>query len=172
MSLKNIEKLFSDKRLLRKEIGFFIRKKQIRKIKDNKGLVHSFLRKAKHNLEFFRVNKKQRNFNDWLIVILYYSLYHCALALISKKGYVSKNHRATLLLLIREYSISRREAELIEELSINKEDAELYADLKSERHDASYTTEIAFTKEKIGYYEEKVIDFMNKTEEIIGRSNV
>ncbi len=163
----NIDKLFSDKDYLEKEINFFITKKQIRQIKNNPELVKSHLKKARHNLEFYKLNKEHHKFNDWLIVTLYYSLYHTALALITNRDYSSKNHYATILILIKEYSITREEVRLLDELSINKEDAELYTNLKGDRHDASYTTDIRFSQETIDTYETKVLDFVNKTEELL-----
>ncbi|MBU0666227.1 MAG: DNA-binding protein [Nanoarchaeota archaeon] len=163
----NINKLFEDKKYLEKELNFFITKNQIKKISKNEELVISHLKKAKHNLEFFKLNKQHQKFNDWLIVTLYYSLYHCALALITNKRYTSKNHYATILILIKEYSISRAEAELLKELSINKEDAELYTNLKGDRHNASYLTQSRFNQETIQDYENQVLDFINKTEELI-----
>ena len=163
----NIDRLFSDKEYLDKEINFFITKKQIKIIKNNSELVNSHLKKARHNLEFYKLNKKHHQFNDWLIVTLYYSLYHSALALITNKNYSSKNHHATILILIKEYAITRDEAGLLNELSINKEDAELYTNLKDERHDASYATNTKFRQETIEDYENQVLDFINKTEELI-----
>src|SRR3989344_9313507 len=125
----NIDKLFSDTEYLEKEIHFFITKKQLKKTSNNIELVNSHLKKARHNLEFYKLNKGHTKFNDWLIVTLYYSLYHSALALITNKNYSSKNHYATILILIKEYSITKDEARLLDELSINKEDAELYTNL-------------------------------------------
>jgi len=141
----------------------------IKKINNNPELVKSHLKKARHNLEFYKLNKEHHKFNDWLIVTLYYSLYHSALALITNKNYSSKNHYATILILIKEYSITKDEARLLNELSINKEDAELYTNLKADRHYASYTTNIKFNQETTNTYETKVIDFINKTEELIQR---
>src|SRR3989338_10201220 len=163
----NIEKLFSDKEYLEKEINFFLTKKQIKKINKNPELVNSHLKKARHNLEFYKLNKEHHKFNDWLIVTLYYSLYHSALALITQKNYSSKNHYATILILIKEYSITKDDVRLLNELSISKEDAELYTNLKADRHDASYTTNIKFNQETINDYESKVIDFVNKVEELV-----
>ena len=165
----DIDRLFSEKEYLEKEIHFFILKKQIKKIDNNKELVVSHIKKARHNLEFFKLNREHHKFNDWLIVTLYYTLYHSALALITNKNYSSKNHYATILILIKEYSITRDEAKLLDDLSISKEDAELYTNLKDDRHDASYTTNIKFSKEMIEDYENKVLDFMNKAEELIQR---
>ncbi len=163
----NIDKLFLDKEYLEKEINFFITKRQIKKIDNNLELVKSHLKKARHNIEFYKLNKKHHKFNDWLIVMLYYSLYHSALALITNRNYSSKNHYATILILIKEYSITKDEAKLLNELSINKEDAELYTNLKEDRHDASYATNSRFSQKTLEDYENKVLDFINKTEELI-----
>lgn len=163
----NLDKLFLSKDFLEKEINFFITKKHIKKIQTNNELVSSHLKKARHNLEFYKLNKQHKKFNDWLIVTLYYTLYHCALALITNKNYSSKNHYATILLLIKEYAITKDEAKLLNELSINKDDAELYTSLKEDRHDASYATNIKFDRDMITKYEDKVLDFINKTEELI-----
>jgi len=163
----DIDRLFLDKEYLKKEIIFFMTKKQIKKIENNWELVNSHLKKARHNLEFYKLNKEYHKFNDWLIVTLYYSLYHSALALITNKNYSSKNHYATILLLIKEYSITKDEAKLLNELSISREDAELYTNLKEDRHDASYATNIRFSQETIKNYENQVLDFVNKTEELI-----
>ncbi|MCF7799087.1 DNA-binding protein [Candidatus Woesearchaeota archaeon] len=118
-------------------------------------------------MEFFTLNKDKIKFNDWLIVTLYYSLYHCALALVTNKSFISKNHTATLLFLIKEYNIDIKDAELINELSINKDDAKFYTNLKIDRHNASYATEILFSKDKIEDYRFKVVEFMQKTEELV-----
>ena len=91
------------------------------------------------------------------------------MALITKRNYYSKNHHATIIILIKEYSISEDEAELINELSIGKGEAELYTNLKQDRHDASYSTDIKFTKELIEDYQREVIKIINKAEEIIGQ---
>ena len=163
----DIDKLFSDKQYLEKELNFFLTKKHIKKIPENKELVKSHLKKARHNLEFYQLNKKHDKFNDWLIVTLYYALYHSALALITNKRFSSKNHYATILILIKEYSITKEEVQLLNELSINKEDAELYTQLKDDRHDASYATNIKFDNQTIRDYESKVNEFINKSQEMI-----
>ena len=163
----NINKLFLDKHYLENQIEFFIESKQIKRIEPNPELVQSHIQKAKHNLGFFKLNKVHEKYKDWQIVALYYALYHASLALITNKNYSSKNHYATILLLIKEYFISKDEAELINELSIGKSEAELYTNLKKDRHDASYSTEIKFTKEIIENYQKEVIKFINKVESIL-----
>ena len=78
----------------------------------------------------------------------YYTLYHAALALLLNKGFFSKNHDATLCLLIRHYykEISPEEIELINFSFLNQEDFLFYAESKNKREDASYTTKIKFEK--------------------------
>jgi uncharacterized protein (UPF0332 family) len=163
----DIDKLFDDKNYLQKQIENYVNKKQIRIFKPNKLLALAHLEKAKQNLLFFDKNFKDEGFLDWLIVILYYVMYHCALALISKKGFYSKNHLATLVLLIQNYDVSKKEINLIEELSINRKDAELYTMLKSERQNASYSSKTNFTVKKVANYKNEVISFLYKTEDLL-----
>lgn len=161
------ELYLEDRDELQKQLSFFENKKQIQKISLGKSLVQAHIEKAKHNLEFFNLNQRNTDYNDWLIVVLYYSLYHISLSLIAHKGFKSKNHTATLLLLLREYEITHEEAQLIEVLSLKKDDAELYTNLKEDRHNASYSTSSIFSEELIKDYKNKVIDFLDKAEELI-----
>ena len=163
----NINVYYFNKQKLDEKINFFEKNRQLIKEKHNLGLVFAHLDKAKHNLEFFKKNKDDEKFNDWLIVILYYALYHSALALVVNRNYTSKNHTATLLFLIKFYSIKKEDAELIEELSINRNDAEFYTHLKIERHTASYATSLSFTQNQITEYKERVIEFIQKVEDIV-----
>jgi uncharacterized protein (UPF0332 family) len=118
-------------------------------------------------MAFFTKNMSDEKYSDWLIVILYYALYHSSLALLVKKRLVSKNHFATICLLIKEYGISESEAELFTQLAISKDDAKLYTMLKSDRHSASYSTNATFNLQSIQFYRAKVIDFITKTQELI-----
>jgi len=163
----DISQLFLEKKLLEDKYDFFIRKGLIRHIGDNEDLVVAHLEKAKHNMLFFEKNINDSQFNDWLIVTLYYALYHAVLALIVKKGYSSKNHTASLVFLIKHYSQLKDDIFLVHELSIKKEDAELYTKLKEDRHKASYESKANFTDRNIYKYKQKVKDFIQKTEELI-----
>lgn len=166
----NIKKLFENNNYLDSQILFFKNKKHINLIHKNEELVIAHIEKARHNIKFYKLNKQNEGFNDWLVVVLYYSLYHCALALITNKNYKSKNHYATILLLVKEYNLSQKEAEFIKDLSIKEEDAKLYTELRSDRKDASYATFTRFDLKRVNYYEDKVLDFFNKTKEILNDS--
>lgn len=163
----DINKLFSNRKLLESKYAFFVNKGLIVNIGENKELVQAHLEKAKHNMLFFDKNFNDSQFNDWLIVTLYYALYHAVLALIVKKGYSSKNHTASLTFLIKYYSELKGDIFLVHELLIKKEDAELYTRLKEDRHKASYESKISFTDKIIQEYRQKVKDFIQRTEELI-----
>ncbi|MBN2880836.1 hypothetical protein JXM83_02175 [Candidatus Woesearchaeota archaeon] len=160
----NIERLFNEN-YQAKQLNYYLKQGTIKKISKNLELANSHFNKSLHNIKFFKLTKSRTEFKDWLIVILYYALYHSALALITLKEFSSKNHHATLLILIKEYKLTKAEVKTINNLTISKEDAQLYSNLKQERHNASYNTNILFSNEMILDYEEKVLEFLNTTKE-------
>ena len=108
--MKCISKIKKDlKTILRR----FLNNRQLVRSRENDGLVMAHLEKAKHNMEFFSKNKDDSKYNDRLIVVLYYSLYHAALALVVNRAHSSKNHTATLLFLIKYYGITKEDAHLL-----------------------------------------------------------
>ena len=163
----NINRLFEDKFFLEKQINIFHKVGKIKSIESNIELSRSHLEKAKHNIKFYKLNKGNMDYQDWQVVVLYYALYQSCLALLTNRGYSSKSHEATIFLLIKEYFISKSEAELINNLELNRDEAQMYTQLKKDRHDASYSTQTRFTKELINNYEREVIKFINKTELIL-----
>lgn len=165
-TMKKIKEYFEDKMKLDLEIKFHLAKKNLIKAEHAKQLVAAHLDKAKHNLSF--VDSLKSEFNDWKVIGLYYSLYHSSLALLANKGFISKNHNATLLFLIKNYSLSYDEIELIDQLSITKDDAEFYAGLKKERHDASYATSALFSDNRVEELKSKTISLINKIRAILG----
>lgn len=72
----------------------------------------------------------------------YYCLYHSALALLIKKGLFSKNHEATLCILIKEYHFPKEDIILLD--SLNNQDILFYAETKYKRKKASYSTNLLF----------------------------
>jgi len=165
----NVEEYFKNHEKLESAYDFHIYKKNLEKERHATSLVHAHMDKAKHNLAFVNQNIKNGNFQDWSIVGLYYAVYHAALALVSRKGFISKSHNATMIFLIKNYTNEFREEELrlIDELSLTKKDATFYTSLKSERQKASYSTDIMFSESKVLELQKKSIDFINKVEDII-----
>jgi len=82
---------------------FYLKKEMIKKEEETKFLPISHLKKAEYNLKFANFLTNEKRFYDWIIVGCCYTIYRSALALITKKGFSSKNHLATLCALIKFY---------------------------------------------------------------------
>ena len=109
-------------------------------------------------------------YSDWAIVGCYYAAYHMALALILKRGFSSKNHDATLCVLIKEYynsKLSSSDIELLNKIYLDNEDILFYVKTKDEREKASYSSQIIFDKKNIDDLRLKTLEFVRKTKNII-----
>ena len=67
-------------------------------VKPDDKLAQEHIAKAEHNLDFFMLAKENR-FYDWTIVIAFYTMYHCLLAILAKHGYESRNQECTMALI-------------------------------------------------------------------------
>ncbi len=90
------ERLIEDKDLCEKNLLIYLRKGVIKKEEEKESLTKSRLNKTNYNLDFVNFLSEQKRFYDWIIVGCYYTIYQASLALLSTKGYSSKNHSATL----------------------------------------------------------------------------
>ena len=99
--MSEIKEYFEDKIKLDMKLKFHIAKKNLIRIENAKKIVSAHLDKSNHNLNF--VDSTKNEFNDWKVIGLYYALYHSSLALLANKGYISKNHTATLIFLIKRH---------------------------------------------------------------------
>jgi uncharacterized protein (UPF0332 family) len=111
-----------------------------------------------------------KEFNDWAIVSAYYSIYHASLALCALRGYSTKNHLATLLILINEFyqkELSREEIQSMGNAIIEKEEILYYVQAKIKRTKANYSTQKVFDKNEVESLRLKAIDFVNRIKEII-----
>ncbi len=163
-----IKDYFENPQLLDSHLGFHLKKENIIPEESVKGLVKAHLEKAKHNLRTADLLIKNKDYNDWVVISLYYALYHSCLSLLAKKGYSSKNHTATLLFIIKNYSnISKEEIEMIDCAQLTKSDAEFYTSLKQDRHDANYSTNSIFMPGIIDDLRKRTILFINKVEHIL-----
>jgi len=111
----------------RRELDFqkYLRLKQIKEETELKDLIEGHIEKANHNLKFIKLTLELKEFNDWTVVSAYYSIYHASLALCALKGFSTKNHLATLLILIREFyqkGLTKEEIETVGDTSIEKEE--------------------------------------------------
>ena len=86
------------------------------------------------------------------------------------KGYSTKDHLATLLILIKEFynkQLDKDEIEMVSKTTIEKEEVLYYIEAKTERKKASYSTKILFDENGAENLQKKAISFVNKVKEII-----
>lgn len=167
----------------KKECKFWLEnyiKKEILKKNEDESRLH--LRKTDHNLNFANwVLEKNKNkveiferedYYDWIIDIYYYSIYHAALALLSKEMYKSKNHSATLCFLIYHHyhlqkAIDEEDVELIAS-SLSKDDIEIIGVSKELRERACYDVHELFEQRLAEQIRIKAISFINKIKILLG----
>lgn len=162
-----------DEKRMESDFQRYLRLKQIKEEAEIKELIEGHIEKADHNLKFVKSTLELKEFNDWAIVSAYYSIYHASLALCALKGYSTKNHLATLLILIKEFyqkGLTKEEIETVGDTSIEKEEVLNYVEAKLKRTKASYSTEKAFDENEVEILRQKAISFVNKIKEIIDSS--
>lgn len=161
-----IEELISDKKKLDEAYNLYLKKKII--VKKDFDLSKAHIAKSNNNMEFVDFLLENNRFLDWCIVGLYYAVYHASLALLSRKGYSSKNHNATLCFLIKNFSeFSKEDIELIDNLQIKRDEIEFYSGLKEERRKASYSTSLLFNMESVQDFRGKSVSLINKIKAIL-----
>ena len=105
----------------------------------------------------------------------YYAIYHAALALMSKEGFVSKNHSATLCFLIYHHyhlqkALDEEDIRFIASY-LDKEDIETIGDSKELRERACYDVHELFERKLAEYIREKAVDFVNKIKALLKGEN-
>ena len=154
---------------LENSFNFYTNKEMIKIEKETTHLSKSHLKKAEYNFKFINFLEENKSFYDWIIVGCYYTIYHCALALISKKGYSSKNHLATLCALIKFYygRLNEEDIRLVSISSLEKEEVSYFVYAKEKRETASYGISEEFNRDEAIDLRKKTIQFLNKTREIL-----
>ena len=124
------------------------------KVESNEKLAQEHIAKAEHNLEFFLLAKEHK-FYDWAIIIGFYAMYHCCLAILAKRGYESRNQECTLALI----------ENLIEDKKINEDFKRYISNIKSAAKEEE--DQILPMREKYQYT--PIIDIdMQKVDELLG----
>ncbi len=167
MNRKMLEKILKDERELNKVVENFKARKLLFVVGvDNFG-VEGHIAKSKHNLRFVNDNFKLGYF-DWVVTGCYYSVYHSVLALILSKGFSSKNHDASLAILIQEfYKDFVSDFDFINALFIDYSDVNFYIETKEKRKLASYSSSSVFSKVEVKSMISRATEFVNKAEEIL-----
>lgn len=148
----------------------YLKLKKIKLEEVTKELIQGHIEKADHNLKFVKSTLELKEFNDWAIVSAYYAIYHASLALCALRGYSTKDHSATLLILIKEFYkklLTKEEIEVVGSSSIEKEEVLYYVEARTKRAKATYSTEKVFDKNEAELLRLKAINYVNKVKNII-----
>ena len=166
----------------REVFNFFIKKGVIKKT--NPALFEKYLNKSLNNLEFgnfilsehklsIKRKLKNKSFYDWCVVIYYYSLYHAVLALISRAGFESKNHIASISALTLFYyhkkNVLKKEdiQFVIDNINLKSEDIEFLFNSKETREKASYRIDETFDLTLAKNSQKKTAEIVNKIKDIL-----
>ena len=136
--------------------------------KVNKEEAIEFVQKAKMNLELCDFYK-EKGYDYKIPEEWYYSLYYCALAILSKFGIESRSQRYTALLLtyLREKEIIEYDNEFIERITVySKKGNESDVDKREEARYSS-TIKIQAVKERYEEINELCKEAISQTEEIV-----
>lgn len=169
MDEKQLNIVLENESELDRKIDFYLKRKIINKQVQDENEIKGHIEKSEHNINFIK-STLDDGFSDWAIVGCYYAAYHIALALILKKGYSSKNHDATLCVLIKEYYrkyLSIFDIVLLNKIYLDNEDILFYVKSKDNREKASYSTKIAFDNNEVEALRQKTLLFVRKAQKIL-----
>lgn len=164
----DLQKLINNPEIVEERIRGFMEKNVLFKQNVDKEEINGHILKAENNLRFIATIAKEKFF-DWAIIGCYYTCYHAALALIQTEGYTSKNHSATLCVIIKEFYKKELTKEDIEILSnfLDYEDVLFYVETKNKREDATYSTKTLFDKKEVERLRIQATMFVNKVKDIL-----
>ena len=166
----NLQKLINNPDIVEEKIKEFMENKVLFEQDVDKEEIKGHILKAESDLMFVaEIVKQTLRFYDWALNGCYYACYHAALALIQIKGYTSKNHLATLCIIIKEFYKKELAKEDIETLSkfLDYEDVLFYVKTKNKREDATYSTKTLFDKKEVERLRIQATMFVNKIKDIV-----
>jgi uncharacterized protein (UPF0332 family) len=164
----DLQKLTNDKNLVENKINEFLNKKLLLSQEIDTEEIQGHILKAENNLRFVADNIK-KEYLDWSLTGCYYACYHVALALIQTRGFTSKDHLATLCVIIKEFYKKELTDEDLRLFSnfLDYQDVLFYVESKNKREDATYSTKTLFDKKEVEQLRIKAILFVNKLKGII-----
>lgn len=154
-------------------------KRELQEGKKHRGLVkvdadlekaRGYLAKAEHNLKVTFYLQKG-GFTDWCSSSLFYTIYHCFLAILAKYGYESRNQECTFALIAsfvenKEITISQEDLEKVSMLNIT-ETQESSETAVSIREDYQYSTKVSLENKEYQELLQLTKRILDKTKEIL-----
>lgn len=169
MNEEQLKKILKNNEVLDNRIKGYLKQRTLIVQEVEESEIKGHIAKAEHNAQFVK-DTLNDGYSDWAIVGCYYAAYHMALALILKKGFSSKNHDATLCILVKEYfntKLSETDIELLNKIYLNNEDILFYVKTKEEREKASYSSQTAFNSKEVNDLRLKTLEFLRKAQSIL-----
>ncbi len=169
----NFQKLINNPEIVEKKIKEFIENNALFKQEVDKEEIKGHILKAENNLRFV-ATIAEKKFFDWALTGCYYTCYHAALALIQTRGYTSKNHLATLCVIIKEFykkELTREDIEILSKF-LDYEDVLFYVETKNKREDATYSTKTLFDKKEVERLRVQATMFVNNIKDILNEYNI
>ena len=181
--------------VLKRKIERYLKKEQLFKDEEHKKLEKPFLAKSRKNFAvasiLFKISEQEDirkllnltsdfEMYDWVIIVSYYAMYTSALAALSKLGFKSKSHAATITVLEYHYIPEEKEdnnkGKTLEQKDIHKL-VKAYAmseqlitkliQTKTRRETAQYDATPLITKEMAKTSLGDADEFITKIEEIL-----
>jgi len=138
------------------------------KIKQNIEEAKEHIKKAEHNLQVTEY-LKEGNFLDISVSTIFYSMYHCFLAIIAKFGYESGNQTCTISLIefLKEENKINLNQKFIDLFKYENDKEENKESIIEMREDYTYSTKLSFNKAKINELIKTSKDLIDLAKEII-----
>lgn len=170
-----------DQKILNRDFKKYVRHHAVRKIEPSSTLSKIHLDKSFHNIDFANftlqnqknINKRteEETYNDWVVVISYYAMYHAAMALLYKIGYKASTHLATICVLCKEClgkTLDKKDIENISAiLELSEEEIKEIGRAKERRERASYSGSVSFEKHLAEITLDDARKFINKIADIL-----
>ncbi len=140
--------------------------KGVRIVEPNKAKVQEHLEKARRNLRLID-HLLRIEYADWAVSAIFYSMYHCLLAVLWKYGYESRNQACTFAVIEKLISEGKIEITLDELKSIQEssnDDDETVVDL---REYYQYGTETQVEKRKVILLQQQAKEFVAKVSALL-----
>ncbi len=152
-----------------KELHVGKRHRGLVKIDSNMEKGREHIVKAHHNLKV-TLYLYAGGYTDWCSSSLFYTIYHCFLAILSKYGYETRNQECTFAViesLIEDNRITIEKEDIEKISSLNIEDTQEESSVVSIREEYQYSTKVSLENkeyEELLYLAKKILD---KTKEIM-----
>ncbi len=167
MEIKNKVKWCFDK--AEKELKYGRKHRGLIRVKPDIEEAKKYIMKSEHNISAIDYFNKG-GFSDWSMSVVFYSIYHCFLAILSKFGYESRNQECTIALIknLKEERKIDFDDRFIESLESYREYERHESNIIEKREYYTYGTSVSVEdKEEIKKSIKLCKDCLNQTKKIV-----